>query len=140
MNFPDLLRSIRKALRFVLQKPVIWIAEKVSSAPDKNAVMEALTELYDEAAKSKSKKLKRLNLNEVNQGIIIFSDQHRGARNGADDFAICENSYKTALDYYNNEKFYFVNLGDCEELWENTLFSITKHNEAVFEMEKLFIQ
>ncbi len=139
MIFSGLLRSIRKALRFVLEKPVTWLAGKVSSAPDKNSVMKALTELFDEYTNPKSRKLKRLNLNEINQRIIIFSDQHRGARNGADNFAVCENSYLTALDYYNKEKFYYVNLGDCEELWENTLFTIVKYNETVFEKEKLFI-
>jgi UDP-2,3-diacylglucosamine pyrophosphatase LpxH len=139
MIFSGLLRSFRKALRFVLEKPVTWLAEKVSSAPDKVAVMEALTELYEESANPKTRKLKRLNLSDVNQRVIIFSDQHRGARDGADDFAVCENSYLTALEYYNNEKFYYINLGDCEELWENTLFTIAKHNEAVFEKEKLFI-
>ena len=139
MIFSGLLRSFRKALRFILQKPVTWLAEKVSSAPDKDSVMKALTELFDEYKNPKSSKLKRLNLNEINQRLIIFSDQHRGARDGADDFAICENSYLTALDYYNQEKFYYVNLGDCEELWENTLFTIAKYNEVVFEKENLFI-
>jgi UDP-2,3-diacylglucosamine pyrophosphatase LpxH len=140
MIFSGLLRSFRKALRFILEKPVTWLAEKVSSAPDKDAVMDALTELYDEASKPKSRKLKRLNLDEVNQRVIIFSDQHRGARDGSDDFAVCENSYLTALEYYNTEKYYYINLGDCEELWENTMFGITKHNEAVFEKEKLFVE
>jgi hypothetical protein len=139
MIFSGLLQSFRKALRFILEKPVTWLAEKVSSAPDKQAVMEALTELYDEAANPKSKKLMHLNLDDVDQRIIIFSDQHRGARNGADDFAVCELTYLTALEYYNSENFYYINLGDCEELWENTLFSIVKHNEDVFEKEKLFI-
>src|ERR1700759_5215752 len=115
MIFPGLLRSFRKALRFVLEKPVTWLAEKVSSAPDKDLVMKALSELYAENTNPKSKKLLRLNLSDVNQRIIIFSDQHRGARDGADDFAICENSYLTALDYYNQENYYYVNLGDCEE-------------------------
>jgi UDP-2,3-diacylglucosamine pyrophosphatase LpxH len=139
MIFSGLLQSFRKALRFVLQQPVTWLAGKVSSAPDKDSVMKALTELFEEYSNPKSRKLKLLSLKELNQRIIIFSDQHRGARNGADDFAICENSYLTALDYYNREKFYFINLGDCEELWENTLFTISKYNENVFEKEKLFI-
>jgi predicted phosphodiesterase len=139
MIFSGLLRSFRKALRFILEKPVTWLAEKVSSAPDKDLVMKALTELFDEYARPKSRKLKRLNLSDVNRRIIIFSDQHRGARNGADDFAVCENSYQTALDYYNKENYYYINLGDCEELWENTLFTIVKHNETVFKKEKQFI-
>ena len=140
MIFSGLLRSIRKALRFVLEKPVTWLAEKVSSAPDKESVMEALTELYREGAKAKTKKLKRLNLDEVHGRIIILSDQHRGARDGSDDFAVCEKSYLAALEFYNREKFYFINLGDCEELWENTMFGIAKCNKAVFAAESLFIK
>jgi predicted phosphodiesterase len=139
MIFSGLLQSFRKLLRFILEKPVTWLAEKVSSAPDKESVMEALTELYEEAGKPKSKKLNRINLDAVNGRVIIFSDQHRGTRNGSDDFRVCEKTYLAALDYYNNEKFYYINLGDCEELWENTMFGIAKHNEAVYAGEKLFI-
>ena len=139
MIFRGLLKFVRSVLRFVLKKPVTWLAEKVSSAPDKVAVMDALTALYKESAKPESTKLKLLSLKGVGQKIIIFSDQHRGSRDGSDDFAICENSYLTALDYYNNENFYFINLGDCEELWENTMFGISKHNIAVYQKEKLFI-
>src|SRR5664279_6183472 len=140
MIFSGLLRSFRKALRYVLEKPVTWIAEKVSSAPDKAAVMHALTELHDESINPKTRKLKRFNLDEVNQRVVILSDQHRGARDGSDDFAVCERSYLAALDYYNREKFYFISLGDCEELWENTMFSLAKHNTAVYAAENLFIQ
>jgi predicted phosphodiesterase len=140
MIFSGLLRSFRKALRYILEKPVTWLAEKVSSAPDKDAVMKALTALYEEAAMPQSKKLKRINLDLVNQRVIILSDQHRGARDGSDDFAVCEKCYLAALEYYNNEKFYFVNLGDCEELWENTMFGIEKHNGDVYDKEKLFIK
>jgi hypothetical protein len=139
MIFPGLFRSVRKALRFVLEKPVTWLAEKVSSAPDKETVMTALTELFEEATNPKSKKLQRLNLDVLNQRVIIFSDEHRGTRNGSDDFAVCEKTYLTALEYYNHEKFYFINLGDCEELWENTMFGIAKYNVAVYAKEKLFI-
>ncbi|HCL82513.1 MAG TPA: metallophosphoesterase [Chitinophagaceae bacterium] len=134
-----MLRFTGKALRFLLKKPVTRLAARVSSAPDKNAVLEALTELYEEAGKPKSKKLKRIDLEAVGHRIIIFSDQHRGTRDGADDFAVCEACYLKALEYYNSEQFYFINLGDCEELWENSLFGIVKHNEEVFAKEKLFI-
>jgi len=139
MIFSGLLQFVRKVLRFLLKRPVTWLAAKVSSAPDKTAVLEALTSLYTEFSKSKSRKLKRLNLNDVHQRIIIFSDQHRGTRNGSDDFRVCEKTYLAALDYYNQENFYFINLGDCEELWENTMFGIAKYNEAVYAMEKRFI-
>jgi len=139
MIFSGMLRFLRKALRFVLGKPVTWLAEKVSSAPERSSVMEALTELYLEGSRPKSKKLKRLDLRDVGNRLIIFSDQHRGTRNGSDDFAVCENSYQTALEYYNKEDFHFINLGDCEELWENTMFGISKFNKGVYETEKLFV-
>lgn len=139
MIISGLVNSIRKSLQIILKRPVTRIAEKVSSAPDRESVMKALSELYGEAAKPKSRKLKRINLNACEGRIIIFSDQHRGTRDGSDDFAVCENSYITALDYYNKEKFYFINLGDSEELWENTIFGIARKNIDVFEREKLFI-
>ena len=39
----------------------------------------------------------------VKDRFIIFSDQHKGARNGADDFMACEGTYAAALDYYNRQ-------------------------------------
>jgi UDP-2,3-diacylglucosamine pyrophosphatase LpxH len=139
MIFSNLFETFRKCLRFVLRKPVTWLADKVSSAPDKESVMEALTELYGEVSNKRSKRLKRLNLESLNQRVIIFSDEHRGTRDGSDDFAVCEKTYLQALEYYNEQKFYFVNLGDCEELWENTMFGIEKHNGEVYAKELSFI-
>lgn len=49
---------------------------------------------------------------------IIFSDQHRGARNGADDFQRSERVYNAALAYYLEQGHTLVVLGDAEELWE----------------------
>jgi UDP-2,3-diacylglucosamine pyrophosphatase LpxH len=140
MIFSGLLITFRKALRFILQKPVTWLAEKISSAPDKQSVMKALTALYQESFRPKSKKLDRLQFNAENARIIIFSDQHRGKRNGSDDFAVCEKSYLAALSYYNQGNFYYINLGDCEELWENTMFGISKKNETVYLAERQFIK
>ncbi|MES1214038.1 MAG: metallophosphoesterase [Bacteroidota bacterium] len=70
---------------------------------------------------------------------IIFSDQHKGARNGADDFTLAEPNYLAALDYYNRNDFQFISLGDNEELWENTLAQVKKNNIKTFEAEKKFI-
>jgi UDP-2,3-diacylglucosamine pyrophosphatase LpxH len=49
---------------------------------------------------------------------IILSDQHRGARNGADDFQVAERAYNAALAYYYEMGHTLVVLGDVEELWE----------------------
>lgn len=49
---------------------------------------------------------------------VILSDQHRGARNGADDFRVAERAYNAALAYYYEMGYTLVVLGDVEELWE----------------------
>lgn len=51
--------------------------------------------------------------------IVIFSDHHRGARDGADDFWRCERAYHAALGYYLAQDYRLFLLGDVEELWEN---------------------
>ena len=51
--------------------------------------------------------------------LVIFSDHHRGARDGADDFWRCERAYRAALGYYLEEGHRLFLLGDVEELWEN---------------------
>jgi len=134
MNF------IRKILKSLLTRPVRWIADRVSSAPDKDHVMKALTELYHKTISEPGKKGILMPFDPGKQPLIIFSDEHKGARNGADDFAVCEKNYMAALDYYNQHDFYFINMGDCEELWENTIFGLMKYNQQVFEKEKLFVQ
>lgn len=139
MHKSSLLDPVRRGLRYLLKRPVTWIANRVSSAPDKAAVLEALTELYDQATRAQSKKVNHLSFSAEGINVIVLSDQHRGTRNGSDDFAVCEASYMAALDYYDGKQFYYINLGDCEELWENTIFGITKHNQPVFDAEKKFI-
>lgn len=133
MNF------IRKILKYLLKRPVTWIANRVSSAPEKDHVMKALTELYQQTISDPGKKGVLFPFNPASQPLIIFSDEHKGARNGADDFAVCEKNYVAALDYYDKKNFYFINMGDCEELWENTIFRLMKYNKEVFEKEKLFV-
>jgi hypothetical protein len=49
---------------------------------------------------------------------IIFSDLHKGQRDGADDFRKCERAYNAALGYYYSKGYTLFVLGDVEELWE----------------------
>ncbi len=53
---------------------------------------------------------------------IIFSDVHRGDGTGSDDFAANSVFFNCALDYYYEEGFTLIELGDVEELWENESF------------------
>jgi hypothetical protein len=51
--------------------------------------------------------------------MVIFSDHHKGTRDGADDFLRCERAYAAALGHYLEAGHRLVVLGDAEELWEN---------------------
>jgi hypothetical protein len=70
--------------------------------------------------------------------LIIFSDHHRGGRNGADDFEKCERAYHAALGYYFNLGYTLVVLGDVEELWEEKPETVIKSYAYTFQLEKKF--
>ncbi|MFN2108677.1 MAG: metallophosphoesterase [Anaerolineae bacterium] len=71
---------------------------------------------------------------------IIFSDQHRGARNGADDFQRAERAYNAALAYYLHMGYTLVVLGDVEELWEETPAAVVSAYRHSLELEARFHQ
>lgn len=131
---------MRKLLQYLLRKPIIWLSKRFDSRPDKNRIYEALTNLHQSILKDPGKKGPIISLKPFEDKIIIFSDQHKGARNGADDFINSEENYIAALNYYNNNEFCFINLGDCEELWENTLGQVKKYNQKPFDAEKKFLK
>lgn len=127
-------------LKKLLAKTLISLVNKFSSRPDKNRVDNALTELYQEIITNTGKKGLCYVFDMMNDKYIIFSDQHKGVRNGADIFALAEGNYLSALKYYNENDFFYINLGDSEELWENQLKAVKTHNSATFEMEKIFLK
>jgi len=130
---------MRKFFRFLLVKPVLWLIETFSSAPDRERIFESLNKLKNKITTSAGKKGFVIPFEISTSRFIIFSDQHKGRKNGADDFALAEPAYLQALDFYDQQKFHLINLGDCEELWENTLLHVMKHNKASFEAEKKFV-
>jgi UDP-2,3-diacylglucosamine pyrophosphatase LpxH len=130
---------MRRILRFILLKPVLWAAARFSSRPDPAKIFAALTELFDSILHEPGKKGLVIPFEYQSGKFIIFSDQHKGRRNGADDFMLAEPNYLAALDHYSREDYFFINLGDSEELWENTLWQVRKKNKATFEAEKKFI-
>lgn len=130
---------MRRFFQWLLLKPVLWGTRKFSSKPEQDRIFKALSRLYRNIINTPGKKGLIVPF-EINAGkFIIFSDQHKGAKDGADDFAMAEPNYLAALEYYNNSNFSFISLGDNEELWENTLWQVKKHNTATFEAEKKFI-
>lgn len=54
-----------------------------------------------------------------NSRYVIISDCHRGSGNANDNFLKNQNLYHTALTYYYERGFTYIELGDGDELWEN---------------------
>ncbi|WP_109682001.1 metallophosphoesterase family protein [Xanthomarina spongicola] len=70
---------------------------------------------------------------------ILFSDCHRGDNSFADDFANNRNIYFHALKHYYAEGFQYCEIGDGDELWENTSFQpIFEAHKNVYLLMKLF--
>lgn len=130
---------MRKFFQLLLRRPVFWLSKKFDSRPDKERIYNALSELFNKIISKTGKKGVVIPSENFGGRFIIFSDQHKGCRNGSDDFTKSESNYISALDYYHKSDFCFINLGDCEELWENTLPQIKKHNGKAFAAEKAFI-
>ena len=130
---------MRKLLQYLLRRPILWLSEKFSSRPDKEKIYNALTKLYESIIEEPGKKGPVISFDDYNGKFIIFSDQHKGNRNGADDFVAAETSYLAALEYYNQNNFCFIALGDCEELWENLFWQVKKAYKDTFEAEGKFI-
>lgn len=130
---------MRRFLQILLTKPVLWLANKFSSSPNMERVHTALSQLYTSTIKDANKKGVRLPLDLQKGKFIILSDQHKGAKDGSDDFRKAEGNYTRALDYYYKEGFHFISLGDCEELWENLIWAVLAKNKITFEAEQKFV-
>jgi len=72
--------------------------------------------------------------------LVIFSDHHRGARDGADDFWRCERAYRAALGYYLEEGHRLFLLGDVEELWENGPRDVLSSYRDTLALEREFFE
>lgn len=70
--------------------------------------------------------------------LIIFSDHHKGTRDGADDFWRCERAYQAALGYYLEAGHRLFLLGDVEELWESPPEPVLKAYAATLALEAEF--
>jgi predicted phosphodiesterase len=129
---------MRRFIRFLLFKPILWFVEKFSSAPDRDRVFSSLSKLREKIEASSGKKGFVLPFESDRGRFIVFSDQHKGRKNGADDFALAEPNYLAALHYYNENEFHLICLGDSEELWENTLIQVKSSNTKTFQAERVF--
>jgi UDP-2,3-diacylglucosamine pyrophosphatase LpxH len=105
------------------------------STPSKRyqrAINKALDEAYRKAAGS----ARPIALDEAQ--IMIFSDLHKGVRDGADDFIESETPYHTALAHYFQLGFTLIVNGDVEELWENDPEPVLDAYRTTLELEREF--
>lgn len=85
-------------------------------------------------------KRKPLEIDISNIRWIIFSDQHRGQGDGADDFLKCKPFYHAALGYYLSAGYTLFLLGDAEELWESYPSQVIRMHADSLELERRFIE
>src|SRR4030095_2416022 len=98
---------IRKILKKILTRPTRWMADRFSSSPHKKDVFSSLSDLLKriEAGKEGGESVAA----DINSArYIIFSDQHKGAGDMADDFRLSKRNYSAALDHYLKQQFTFV--------------------------------
>jgi predicted phosphodiesterase len=129
---------LRKFFQRLLQKPVTRLAERLSSSPHKKDVFSSLDQLLSDIQEKKGDRGISIPLDCNKDKIIIFSDQHKGGRDLADDFMNAEKNYLAALNYYYDNGYSFINLGDCEELWENTPKVVMEKNQVTLAAEARF--
>jgi UDP-2,3-diacylglucosamine pyrophosphatase LpxH len=70
--------------------------------------------------------------------LIVFSDLHKGTRDGADDFWRSEPAYMAALAYYLELGHTLIVLGDVEELWENRADKVMSKYANVLAFERRY--
>ena len=69
---------------------------------------------------------------------ILFSDCHRGDNSWADEFTHNHNLFLHALQHYYSKEFTYIEVGDGDELWENTRFEDIRqaHSNIFCQMQK----
>lgn len=139
MNPEPTPRSMPGAPYSVLRRFILWITRRVASRPVKERVFAALTDLLEAIRSGDGDRGPVVPFDTATGKLIIFSDQHKGRRNGADDFAPCEGAYLAALEYYHTHGFTLILLGDAEELWEASLSQVRRAHAASFAKEGLFV-
>lgn len=129
---------MRKLLQKIFKKPITWLANRFSSSPVRKKVFGSLSQLFENI--TLNKKGGSVLPFDMDKGkFVIFSDQHKGGKDMADDFRNAEPNYLAALQYYYSNEFIFINLGDSEELWENTPTSVIDKNRISLLEEAKFL-
>jgi predicted phosphodiesterase len=129
---------MKKVLQKIFTPLFGWLAERFASDPEQAKVNASLSRLFRSILKQPGKEGMVIDFDWQKDRFIIFSDQHKGAKNQADDFAKAEKNYLTAMTHYYEAGYFFINLGDSEELWENMPDKVIAANTASIEVEERF--
>lgn len=131
---------MRRLFQWLLRKPLTWAANRFSSSPNQKAVFASLSKLLKEIRMGKNNAGPIVPFTYSIGQFVIVSDQHKGIRDGADDFRNAETNYLAALDFYFDQGFSLINNGDAEELWENTPTKVMEANQETLASERRFLE
>ena len=106
------------------------MAEKVDSY--QRDIAKGMTKAFDDKATEEQV----LDLDTAR--VVVFSDLHKGDREGADDFRRCDRAYQAALGYYLEQGHRLIVLGDAEELWKFSPDEVLKAYPESLELEAEF--
>lgn len=75
-----------------------------------------------------------------NSKYIFFSDIHRGDDSISDQFVRNQHLLLHALDYYYNQGYTYIELGDGDELWEYSNFKLVRfaHSDVFIAIKKFY--
>lgn len=128
---------LKKFLKKILGPFLTRLASNASS-PNRKDVFSSLSRLLRNIENNKSKKGLIIETDFTTDRFIIFSDHHKGNKDQGDDFAGNEQNYLAALDYYLQNKFTYINLGDAEELWKYSPKEVISKNIIALRSEARF--
>lgn len=129
---------MRKILQKIFRPFFVWLGNRVSSAPSQEMVFKSLTKLYKKILEKNSSRGILIDIDINTDPFIIFSDQHKGVKDRADDFKDNEPTYIAALNFYYGQKYCYINLGDAEELWKYSVSKVIPKNTNALKAEANF--
>lgn len=96
--------------------------------------------LFTDRRLTKAYKNAKLKYFDSDSKFIFFSDVHRGDDSVSDEFTRNQNVFLHALNYYHNNDFTYVEVGDGDELWEHPKFKHIRlaHTDIFIALKKFF--
>ena len=94
--------------------------------------------MYTDLRLTKAYKKAKIEYFDDNSKYIFFSDCHRGDDSVSDEFARNQHVFLHALDYYYNNGYTYVEVGDGDELWEYADFKHIRlaHSDVFLGLKK----